>query len=54
MKTVLIVEDDQFSAFLLRETFAVFAPDWTVWIAGDGSAALSIPEKERIGVCIGN
>ena len=52
MKKILIIEDDQFSCFLLREAFAVFAPDWTVWIAEEGSVALRILEKESIDIIL--
>ena len=52
MKTILIVEDDQFTCFLLREAFALFSKDHTVRVAGDGGEALGIMEKEQIDVIL--
>ena len=52
MKTILIVEDDRLTCFLLQEAFALFSNDYTVLIAGDGGEALGIMEKEHIDVIL--
>ena len=52
MKTILIVEDDRLTCFLLQEAFALFSNDNNVLIAGDGGEALGIMEKEQIDVIL--
>lgn len=40
-KTVLVVDDSQFSRMVTRRIIARFFPDWAVIEAGDGDAALA-------------
>ena len=48
MKSILIVDDDRLTCFLLREAFALFSGGDTVLTAGNGGEALSILEQEHV------